>query len=88
MGFPVEFYSILYAIPMAAGWLAHWVESIQDNDMKIVRPFQNYVGYRKREFVSFLDRKENGFKLDSTIEPTMRRRLASVEEYPNMDDDD
>lgn len=44
LGFPPEFFTVLFAIPRTAGWLSHWVEQLDDPDNKIVRPQQDYVG--------------------------------------------
>lgn len=38
MGFPTEFFPVLFAIPRMAGYLAHWRESLDDPDTKIMRP--------------------------------------------------
>jgi len=57
MGFPVEFFPVLFAIPRTAGWLAQWVEMINDPDQKIARPRQIYLGYDERPFVPLADRK-------------------------------
>jgi len=40
MGFPTEFFPVLFAIPRMAGYLAHWRESLDDPDTKIMRPQQ------------------------------------------------
>jgi len=40
MGFPTEFFPVLFATPRMAGWLAHWKESLDDPDTKIMRPQQ------------------------------------------------
>ncbi|PPD88915.1 hypothetical protein GOBAR_DD14127 [Gossypium barbadense] len=40
MGFPPEFFTVLFAIPRMAGYLAHWHESLDDPDTKIIRPQQ------------------------------------------------
>ncbi|KAB2044832.1 hypothetical protein ERO13_D01G097233v2, partial [Gossypium hirsutum] len=40
MGFPPEFFTVLFAIPRMAGCLAHWHESLDDPDTKIIRPQQ------------------------------------------------
>jgi len=50
MGFPIEMFTVLFAIPRTAGWLAHWVELLEQ-DQKIVRPRQLYVGHDKRDYV-------------------------------------
>jgi len=38
IGFPPEYFTVLFALPRFQGWLAHWNEFIQDKDNKIVRP--------------------------------------------------
>uniref|UniRef100_A0A7S1SRM1 Citrate synthase n=1 Tax=Tetraselmis chuii TaxID=63592 RepID=A0A7S1SRM1_9CHLO len=42
MGFPPAFFTVLFAIPRIAGYLAHWRESLDDPDTKILRPHQDY----------------------------------------------
>ncbi len=51
MGFPVDMFPVLFAIPRTAGWCAHWLELLGDPDQKISRPRQLYVGPAEREFV-------------------------------------
>ena len=48
MGFPVDMFPVLFAIPRMSGWLAQWQEMLQDPDQKITRPRQLYVGSRVR----------------------------------------
>jgi citrate synthase len=50
MGFPLEMFPVLFAIPRTSGWLAHWQELL-DQDSKIVRPRQLYVGTEPRHYV-------------------------------------
>lgn len=56
MGFPSEYFTVLFALPRFVGWMSHWNEFIQDPDNKIVRPRQVYLGERARNFVSLHDR--------------------------------
>ncbi|HUS61022.1 MAG TPA: citrate synthase [Acidimicrobiales bacterium] len=49
MGFPVDIFPVLFAIPRTAGWLAHWVELL-DQDAKIARPRQLYIGSADRSY--------------------------------------
>jgi len=56
MGFPTDMFPVLFTIPRAAGWLAHWVESLDDPDTKIARPRQVYIGKAEREYVA-LDKR-------------------------------
>jgi len=51
MGFPLDFFPVLFAIPRTAGWLAHWQEHILDPEQKIARPRQLYLGERGRTWV-------------------------------------
>jgi citrate synthase len=51
MGFPLDMYTTLFAIPRAAGWLSHWSELI-DQDQRIARPRQLYVGEPERDYVA------------------------------------
>jgi citrate synthase len=51
MGFPPEMFTVLFAIPRTAGWLAQWQELVNDPEQKITRPRQVYTGYGQREFV-------------------------------------
>jgi len=56
MGFPVDMFPVLFAIPRMSGWLAHWEEMVQDREQKIARPRQVYVGAARRDFVHMDDR--------------------------------
>jgi len=50
MGFPLDMFPVLFAIPRTAGWLAHWQEML-DQDSKIARPRQLYIGHETRDYV-------------------------------------
>ena len=51
MGFPVDMFPVLFAIPRTSGWLAQWDEMITDPEQKIARPRQVYVGSTRRDYV-------------------------------------
>jgi len=51
MGFPVDMFPVLFAIPRTAGWIAQWDEMLNDADQKIVRPRQIYIGSGPRDYV-------------------------------------
>ena len=51
MGFRPEMFTVLFAIPRTAGWLAQWQEMITDPEQKIARPRQIYTGHESRKFV-------------------------------------
>ena len=56
MGFPVEMFPVLFAIPRTVGWLAQWQELLEDSEQRIARPRQIYVGEDERAFVPITDR--------------------------------
>jgi citrate synthase len=51
MGFPVDMFPVLFAIPRTAGWIAQWEEMLNDPDQKIARPRQIYLGHGPRDYV-------------------------------------
>jgi citrate synthase len=51
MGFPVEMFPVLFAVPRTAGWIAQWEEMLLDPEQKIARPRQLYVGASRRDYV-------------------------------------
>ena len=51
MGFPVEMFPVLFAIPRTVGWLAQWEEMLEDKEQKIARPRQIFLGSERRDFV-------------------------------------
>jgi citrate synthase len=55
MGFPLEMFPVLFAIPRTSGWLAHWQELL-DQDSKIARPRQLYIGPEARQYVPIGER--------------------------------
>jgi len=57
MRFPLDMFPVLFAIPRTSGWLAQWVELLEDPDQKIARPRQIYLGYRTREYIPIDQRK-------------------------------
>jgi citrate synthase len=48
MGFPIDIFPVLFAIPRTSGWLAQWQEMLLDPEQKIARPRQIYTGYQER----------------------------------------
>jgi citrate synthase len=51
MGFPLDMFPVLFAIPRTAGWMAQWEEMLTDPEQKIARPRQIYVGSPQREYL-------------------------------------
>jgi len=58
MGFPVDMFPVLFAIPRAAGWIAQWEEMLLDPEQKIARPRQIYLGDDQRDYVSIEKRQQ------------------------------
>lgn len=56
-GFPTDMFPVLFGIARTAGWLAHWLESLDDPDGKIYRPKQVYIGSDMKKFVKIDDRE-------------------------------
>ncbi|MBT96179.1 MAG: citrate (Si)-synthase [Acidimicrobiaceae bacterium] len=55
MGFPVEMFTVLFAVARTAGWISHWDEMLSRNT-RIARPRQLYIGSETRNFISIEDR--------------------------------
>jgi len=56
MGFRPEMFTVLFAIPRTSGWLAHWEELMEDDERRIARPRQLYLGPEERDFVPIEER--------------------------------
>ena len=56
LGFPVDMFPVLFAIPRAAGWLAQWLEMLDDSEQRIARPRQVYLGPPARDYVPLVER--------------------------------
>jgi citrate synthase len=56
MGYPTEYFTVLFALGRMPGWLAQWEEMLLDKDQKIARPRQIYTGHDERPYVP-LDRR-------------------------------
>src|SRR5438552_3822282 len=60
MGLPVAMFPVMFAIARTAGWMAQWAEMVLDEEQKIVRPKQIYIGYDERHYVPLDQRREGG----------------------------
>jgi citrate synthase len=58
MGFPTDYFTVLFTIPRMAGWLAQWQEMLTDPEQKIARPRQVYTGVALREYVPMEKREK------------------------------
>ena len=59
IGFPVEMFPVLFAIPRTSGWLAQWQEMRADPEQKIARPRQLYLGPGSRGYLEIGKRDES-----------------------------
>ncbi len=57
LGLPVEMFPVMFAIPRTSGWIAQWLEMVQDKEQKIARPRQIYTGERTRDYVDIGSRE-------------------------------
>jgi citrate synthase len=56
LGLPVSMFPVMFAIGRTSGWIAQWLEMVQDKEQKIARPRQIYTGPRTRDYVA-LDKR-------------------------------
>jgi citrate synthase len=52
----VAMFPVMFAIGRTSGWIAQWLEMVQDKEQKIARPRQIYTGEREREYKAIGDR--------------------------------
>jgi citrate synthase len=51
LSLPTEMFTVMFAIPRTSGWMAQWLEMVDDSEQKIARPRQIYAGGGPRDFV-------------------------------------
>ncbi len=56
LGLPVAMFPVMFAIGRTSGWIAQWLEMVQDSEQKIARPRQIYTGERDRDYVPIAQR--------------------------------
>jgi len=78
MGFPPQFFTVLFAIPRIVGYCAHWRESLTDPDTKILRPQQDYRGVWLRHYDPLLAERKAGQDQPAPLLPSnaYQRRVA------------
>jgi len=83
MGFPTDFFPVLFAIPRTVGWLSHWNEFLDDPENRIVRPRQVYKGYATRHYINMDERRlggngrVTGVEITSPVSSESKRRYAA-----------
>eukprot|EP00761_Pharyngomonas_kirbyi_P012051 gb/GECH01012078.1/.p1 GENE.gb/GECH01012078.1/~~gb/GECH01012078.1/.p1 ORF type:complete len:488 (+),score=120.62 gb/GECH01012078.1/:1-1464(+) len=83
MGFPTDMFPVLFTIPRAAGWIAHWMEQLDDQETKIWRPRQMYTGEEKREMVPRKEREDKveNMSLGTYMSEHAIRRSVSADNH-------
>ena len=66
---PPDMFTVIFAIPRTAGWIAQWLEMTDDPEKKISRPRQIYTGARQADYVPIGERT-GGDRIDG---PPARR---------------
>lgn len=56
MGYPTDYFTVLFALGRTPGWVAQWEEMLHDKDQKIARPRQIYTGFDERPYVPIAKR--------------------------------
>jgi citrate synthase len=51
LNIPRAMFTVMFAIPRTSGWIAQWLEMLDDPETKIARPRQIYTGHRERDFL-------------------------------------
>jgi citrate synthase len=69
MGFPTAMFPVLFAIPRTSGWMSQWAEMVRDEEQKISRPRQIYIGEGPRSYIP----------IEKRPEPTMREEAVAEE---------
>ena len=75
---PTEMFTVIFAIPRTAGWVAQWLEMIDDSEQKIARPRQIYTGRREVDYTPMSDRSSEPEKItnDQLRRPIRTKRGA------------
>ena len=74
---PTEMFTVMFAIPRTAGWVAQWLEMIDDPEQKIARPRQIYTGLRDADYIP-IEQREGPEKItnEALRRPVRKRRGA------------
>ncbi len=51
MGFPLNMFTVIFALARTVGWISHWKEHMSDPKAKIGRPRQLYTGANERDYI-------------------------------------
>jgi citrate synthase len=71
LGLPTDMFTVMFAIPRTSGWIAQWLEMVQDDETKIARPRQVYTGERERDYEPIGER-------DKKVDPPSGRESTKM----------
>jgi len=77
LSIPTEMFTVIFAIPRTAGWIAQWLEMIDDPEQKIARPRQIYTGGRELDYVGIDDRDGPEKITNDAIRRPIRQRRGA-----------
>jgi citrate synthase len=74
LGLPTDMFTVMFAIPRTSGWIAQWLEMVQDEETRIARPRQIYTGHRDRDYTPIGEREQKvdpptGEEATTTLDP-------------------
>jgi citrate synthase len=74
---PTDMFTVIFAIPRTAGWVAQWLEMVGDPETKIARPRQIYTGPRDLDYTP-IEQRDGPEKItnESVRRPIRQRRGA------------
>src|ERR671936_574221 len=58
LNLPKDMFTVMFAIPRTSGWIAQWLEMLEDEETKIARPRQVYTGERDRDYEPIEEREQ------------------------------
>ncbi|MFH0916666.1 MAG: citrate synthase [bacterium] len=73
MGFPVNMFTVMFAMGRMPGWIANWKET-RDGNMALFRPRQIYVGGGVRDYVPMEERGDDGCLAPGSVDAGQPRR--------------
>ena len=74
---PTEMFTVMFAIPRTAGWVAQWLEMVDDPEQKIARPRQIYTGARDVDYTPIDDREGPEKITNEALRRPVRKRRGA-----------
>jgi citrate synthase len=74
---PTDMFTVIFAIPRTAGWVAQWLEMVGDPETKIARPRQIYTGPRDVDYVPIAQREGPEKITNEAVRRPIRKRRGA-----------